>query len=78
MDTAYTGAVTSRTYGQYCPIAHALDVVGDRWNLLILRELSFGPQRFTDLRSTLASVREARARWHPVASATRPFTGRAA
>jgi DNA-binding HxlR family transcriptional regulator len=48
--------VTSRTYGQYCPIAHALDVVGDRWNLLILRELSFGPQRFTDLRSALAGI----------------------
>jgi DNA-binding HxlR family transcriptional regulator len=48
--------VTTRTYGQYCPIAAALDVVGDRWNLLILRELSFGPQRFTDLRQALPGV----------------------
>lgn len=46
----------TRTYGQYCPIAAALDVVGDRWNLLVLRELSFGPQRFTDLRTALPGV----------------------
>ena len=46
----------SWTYGQYCPIAAALDVVGDRWNLLILRELSFGAQRFTDLRDALPGV----------------------
>jgi DNA-binding HxlR family transcriptional regulator len=48
--------VPSRTYGQYCPIAAALDVLGDRWNLLILRELSFGAQRFTDLREALSGV----------------------
>jgi DNA-binding HxlR family transcriptional regulator len=48
--------MSSRTYGQYCPIAAALDVLGDRWNLLVLRELSFGPQRFTDLRSALPGI----------------------
>lgn len=48
--------MSSRTYGQYCPISAALDVLGDRWNLLILRELSFGPQRFTDLRDTLPGI----------------------
>ena len=48
--------MASRTYGQYCPIAVALDVLGDRWNLLILRELSFGPQRFTDLRDALSGI----------------------
>jgi DNA-binding HxlR family transcriptional regulator len=48
--------MSMRTYGQYCPIAAALDVLGDRWNLLILRELSFGPQRFTDLRDALPGV----------------------
>ncbi len=45
-----------RTYGQYCPIAHALDEIGDRWVLLILRDLSFGPQRFTDLRESLVGL----------------------
>jgi DNA-binding HxlR family transcriptional regulator len=38
-----------KTYDQYCPIAHALDLVGDRWSLLIVRELSSGPRRYTDL-----------------------------
>ena len=45
-----------RTYGQFCPVAHALDEIGDRWTLLILRDLSFGPQRFTDLRSSLSGL----------------------
>jgi DNA-binding HxlR family transcriptional regulator len=39
-----------RHYGQYCPMAHALDLVGDRWSLLIVRELlEEGPLRYTDL-----------------------------
>ncbi len=45
-----------RTYGQYCPIAAGLDLIGDRWTLLILRELSMGDQRFTDLRSELHGI----------------------
>ena len=48
--------MASRTYGQYCPVAHALDEIGDRWVLLILRDLSFGPQRFTDLRESLVGL----------------------
>src|ERR687891_1653934 len=36
-------------YQQYCALARALDVVGDRWTLLIVRELRPGPRRFTDL-----------------------------
>jgi DNA-binding HxlR family transcriptional regulator len=36
-------------YGQYCPLAHTLDLVGDRWALLIVRELMHGPKRYTDL-----------------------------
>jgi DNA-binding HxlR family transcriptional regulator len=36
-------------YGHYCPVAHALEVVGDRWSLLIVRDLLRKPQRFTDL-----------------------------
>ena len=39
----------SRSYGQYCGLARALDVVGDRWNLLIVRELLIGPARYREL-----------------------------
>ena len=46
-----------RTYGQYCAIAKALDVVGDRWTLLVVRELMLrGPCRYTDLRNGLPGV----------------------
>jgi DNA-binding HxlR family transcriptional regulator len=45
-----------RTYGQYCPVAAGLDVIGDRWVLLILRELSMGDRRFTDLRRDLPGI----------------------
>jgi DNA-binding HxlR family transcriptional regulator len=45
-----------KSYDQYCPIAEALDVVGERWTLLIVRELLTGPQRFTDLRSGLPGI----------------------
>src|SRR5260370_7871316 len=42
-----------RQYGQFCPLAKALDVVGDRWTLLLVRELSVRPCRYTDLRDGL-------------------------
>jgi DNA-binding HxlR family transcriptional regulator len=42
---------TTRTYGEACAAAHALDLVGERWALLIVRELLLGPKRFTDLRT---------------------------
>jgi DNA-binding HxlR family transcriptional regulator len=44
---------TTRSYGDACGIARALDVVGERWALLVVRELLFGPQRFSDLRRGL-------------------------
>lgn len=44
---------TSRSYADACAIARALDVVGERWALLVVRELLFGPQRFSDLRRAL-------------------------
>lgn len=44
---------TSRSYGDACTIARALDVVGERWALLVVRELLFGPQRFSDVRRAL-------------------------
>ena len=43
----------ARTYGDRCGVARALDVVGERWALLVVRELLFGPKRFTDLRAGL-------------------------
>jgi DNA-binding HxlR family transcriptional regulator len=45
-----------RSYGQYCAVAKALDVVGDRWTLLIVRELTEGPRRFTDLQKGLPGI----------------------
>jgi DNA-binding HxlR family transcriptional regulator len=44
---------TRRSYGDACGIARALDVVGERWALLVVRELLLGPQRFSDLRRAL-------------------------
>jgi DNA-binding HxlR family transcriptional regulator len=44
-----------RSYGDPCGIARALDVVGERWALLIVRDLVFGPKRFTDLRAGLGA-----------------------
>jgi DNA-binding HxlR family transcriptional regulator len=44
-----------RSYGDPCGIARGLDVVGERWALLIVRELVFGPKRFTDLRAALGT-----------------------
>jgi DNA-binding HxlR family transcriptional regulator len=44
---------TKRTYGEACRFAYALDVVGERWALLVVRELLLGPKRFTDLRNSL-------------------------
>jgi DNA-binding HxlR family transcriptional regulator/putative sterol carrier protein len=43
-----------RSYGEACRFSHALDVVGERWALLIVRELLLGPKRFTDLRHGLS------------------------
>lgn len=45
-----------RSYGQLCAVACALDAIGDRWSLLVVRELMDGPRRWTDLRSGLPGV----------------------
>ena len=45
-----------RTYGQYCAVARTLDVVGERWTLLIVRELIGGPHRYSDLLDALPGV----------------------
>ena len=47
---------TSRSYRDACGIARALDVVGERWALLVIRELLLGPQRFSDLRLALPNA----------------------
>lgn len=46
----------SRSYGQYCGLARALDVVGDRWNLLVVRQLLLGPARYGELLAGLPGV----------------------
>lgn len=43
-------------YEQYCPVAHALDLVGERWALLVVRELMHGPKRYTDLVEHLPGI----------------------
>ncbi len=46
----------ARSYGDRCGVARALDLVGERWALLVVRELLLGPKRFTDLRAGLPQV----------------------
>lgn len=46
----------SKRYDQYCPVCHALGLVGERWSLLIVRELLRGPKRYTDLVSGLPGI----------------------
>jgi len=53
---AYSIPMTSRRYEDACGIARSLDVIGERWALLVVRELVFGPKRFTDLREGLRGI----------------------
>jgi DNA-binding HxlR family transcriptional regulator len=46
----------AKRYEQYCPMAHALDLVGDRWTLLVIRDLMHGPKRYTDLVDRLPGI----------------------
>jgi DNA-binding HxlR family transcriptional regulator len=48
--------MVGKSYGQFCGLARALDVVGDRWSLLIVRELLIGPARFGQLRAGLTTI----------------------
>src|SRR5579859_4995933 len=45
-----------RSYADACGAAHAMDLIGERWALLVVRELMLGPKRFTDLRASLPSI----------------------
>jgi hypothetical protein len=46
----------ARSYGQFCGLARALDAVGDRWSLLIVRELLPGPMRYGELIAALGGI----------------------
>jgi len=46
----------AKRYGQHCPVAKSLDLVGERWTLLIVRNLLRGPARFQDLRAQLSGI----------------------
>ena len=46
----------AKRYDQFCPIAHALSLVGERWSLLVVRELLKGPRRYTDLAGGLPGI----------------------
>ena len=48
--------MSDRTYNQYCGVARALDLVGERWALLVVRELTLGGKRFTDLKDGLPGI----------------------
>jgi DNA-binding HxlR family transcriptional regulator len=48
--------MTKRSYDQYCPLARSLDLLGERWTLLIVRDLIPGPRRYTDLSNELAGI----------------------
>jgi len=54
METRRNGQ--QKSYQQYCPMASALDVIGDRWALLVIRELMLGPRRFTELAAGLPGI----------------------
>src|SRR5213594_4101922 len=47
---------TKRSYSDGCAMAHSLDLIGERWALLVVRELLLGPKRFTDLRDALPGI----------------------
>ncbi|MHB8339601.1 MAG: winged helix-turn-helix transcriptional regulator [Mycobacteriales bacterium] len=48
--------MAKRSYSQYCPVARGLDVIGDRWTLLIVRDLLLGPKRFKELLAGLPGI----------------------
>lgn len=54
--TENAAVITRRRYGDACGAAHALDLLGERWALLVMRELMFGPKRFGDLRADLPGI----------------------
>src|SRR2546425_1991926 len=49
-------SVTKRSYDQWCAVARALDILGERWTLLIIRDLLVGPKRYRDLLEGLPGI----------------------
>ncbi|MFI1462121.1 winged helix-turn-helix transcriptional regulator [Nocardia carnea] len=56
MDKVHQEAKSPRSYRQFCALARSLDVIGDRWTLLIVRELLPGPMRYTELKTSLEGI----------------------
>src|SRR3954453_1253947 len=54
--TPIKSGASRRSYDDACGAAHALDLVGERWALLVIRELMLGPKRFSDLRRDLPGI----------------------
>src|SRR5918994_7977162 len=52
----YAWGVPTKTYGQMCPLARSLDVLGERWAILVIRELLLGPKRFKHLLAALPGI----------------------
>jgi DNA-binding HxlR family transcriptional regulator len=52
----YIQSMANRAYGQYCGLARAVEILGERWGLLIIRDLLVGPKRFTDLERGLPGI----------------------
>jgi DNA-binding HxlR family transcriptional regulator len=48
--------MSERSYHQFCPVSYSLDLIGDRWTLLIVREMLFGPRRYKDLQTGLPGI----------------------
>lgn len=48
--------MTGRTYGQFCGLARALELIGERWSVLVIRDLILSPKRFSDLGETLPKI----------------------
>lgn len=56
MYISYTRGVSSRRYSQVCGVARSLDLIGERWTLLVIRELLLGPKRFGALEAALPGI----------------------
>src|SRR5215217_1420527 len=52
----YAWGLPTKTYGQMCPLARSLDVLGERWTMLVIRELLLGPKRFKHLLAVLPAI----------------------
>lgn len=56
MQLGKTTSDDKRRYGDACGLAHALELIGERWALLVLREMMFGPRRFSELKADLPGI----------------------